>query len=148
MLQVYAEAKLALENHERIYLTKSEEQAMQRDNETFREQDISEQMFLNYFTPLTTRTATDGDKWMTAYEIYEQLEKLTKKDLGKKRANKFGGILRRYCAPGGVKRGKTSTLYHVKLKPQATTDSKQEKKIIAHYEIQRTNYSKIFHVLH
>lgn len=116
MLQVYAEAKYAVEHNERTYLSEAQETAMQRDNESFREQDISEQMFLHFYEPLTTRSNVNGSEWLSAYEIYERLEKLTKKDLGKKRANKFGAILRKYCAPGGVKRGKTSTLYHVKIK--------------------------------
>lgn len=89
---------------------------MQETNEDFREQDITEQLFLRYYEPLATADDVEGSVWLPAIEIYQALEKFAKKDLGIKRANKFGSILLKYCGKKGSKRSKTSRLYHVRLK--------------------------------
>lgn len=115
--QIYAEAVYAIEHDkERTYFTKEEELAMQEANEEFREQDLSEQLFLHYYEPLPYREETEGGEWLTAIEICQTLEKLSKKDLGIRRTTSFGRIVRRYCTQHGSKRGATSTLYHVRRK--------------------------------
>lgn len=116
LLQIYAEAVYEMQHDERTYLTKAEEKLMQETNEEFREQDITEQLFLQYYEPLQTRDAVEGGEWLTAIEIYQTLERISKKDFGIKRANKFGAIIRKYCGKAGSKRGNTSQLYHVKSK--------------------------------
>lgn len=116
LLQIYAEAVYEIQHDERTYLTKAEEKLMQETNEEFREQDITEQLFLQYYEPLQTRDAVEGGEWLTAIEIYQTLERISKKDFGIKRANKFGAIIRKYCGKAGSKRGNTSQLYHVKPK--------------------------------
>ena len=123
LLQVYAEALYAIEQgRERTYFTKAEERAMQQDNEEFRERDISEQLFLHYYEPLPTRAEVAGGQWLTALEISQSLERLSKKDFGLRRVTRFGAILRKHCPKQGTKRGKTSTLYHVRLKSTASSD--------------------------
>lgn len=115
--QIYAEAVYAImHDKERTYFTKEEELAMQEDNEGFREQDISEQLFLHYYEPLPCREEVEGGVWLSAIEICQSLEKMSKKDLGIRRSTSFGRIVRRYCTKAGSKRGATSTLYHVRLK--------------------------------
>ena len=66
---------------------------MQASNKDFREQDISEQLFLLHYEPLPTRLHVEGGQWLSAMEIYQSLECLSKKDLGIRRANTFGRIL-------------------------------------------------------
>lgn len=116
LLQIYAEAVYEIQNDERTYLTKAEEKLMQETNEEFREQDVTEQLFLQYYEPLQTREQVEGGEWLMAIEIFQNLERISKKDFGIKRANKFGAILRKYCGKAGSKRGVTSQLYHVRLK--------------------------------
>lgn len=116
MAQIYAEAVAEIDREGNKYLTKEEERLMQETNEDFREQDITEQLFLRYYEPLATADDVEGSIWLPAIEIYQALEKFAKKDLGIKRANKFGSILLKYCGKKGSKRSKTSRLYHVRLK--------------------------------
>ena len=92
----YAEALHAVKSGERTWFTRDEEAALQDTNEGFREQDVSEQLFLNYFEPLPLRDDVEGGQWLTAIEIYKEIERLSKKDLGLRRATRFGAILTKH----------------------------------------------------
>lgn len=92
--QLYAQAVHALVNEEKYWFTPEEEKLTMEQNESFHKQDVEEQLFLQYFD--TPRMNEPGE-WMLAVQIFSTLRSLSKMNLGNKRCNMFGRILKKHC---------------------------------------------------
>lgn len=109
--QLYAQAIHALRTGERYWLTREEEKSITLQNEVFEQVPVEEQLFLQYFKPLSEEGSEIGE-WLPAAEIMQRIRKHSRLTFSNTTINAFGRLLRRNNVPSRhILRG---NVYHVK----------------------------------
>ena len=108
--QLYAQAIHALRTGERYWLTREEEKSITLQNEVFEQVPVEEQLFLQYFKPLSEEGGEIGE-WLPAAEIMQRIRKRSRLSFSSTTINGFGRLLRRNNYPS--RHALRGSLYHV-----------------------------------
>lgn len=109
--QLYAQAIHQLCKGERYWLDATDEAILKRTNAEFQQVTPLEHLFLAHFESIPA-DSPDGE-WLTAMQIFEQLQSHTREVLPVKQLSVFGRILRKLEVPWRT--SKRGTEYHVRL---------------------------------
>lgn len=106
--QLYAQAMAALQNDERYWFDKEDEQLIMENNLAFEQKPVEEQLLLHYFRPAEP---DDNGEWIPAIEIIQRISKRGKVKIGNTHIGHFSRILQKNRFV--KKHANTGNRYHV-----------------------------------